>query len=139
MKTSVTHLNKLLAGELTSIHQYYLHAKLYQHWGYNKLHDLTKAESLDEMKHADEYAERILYLDGTPCFDPAFKIKPGTDVKSCLESDLALEVTGIQNLKSAIVDMEKEKDYGSRDLLQKILADEEKHKDYLETQLGEVW
>jgi bacterioferritin len=128
-------LNQLLCGELSSINQYFLHSKMCKNWGYNKLAAHIHAESIDEMKHAAAITERILYLEGVPNFQKLEKIDIGTTVKEQLKSDLNFEQTAITRLQSAIEACYDEKDHGTRELLEKILTDEENHFDWIETQL----
>jgi bacterioferritin len=129
-------LNQLLCGELSSINQYFLHSKMCKNWGYNKLAAHIHAESIDEMKHAAIITDRILYLEGIPNFQKLEKINIGTTVKEQFESDLSFEETAIIRLRSAIETCYEEKDHGTREMLEKILTDEETHFDWLETQLG---
>lgn len=131
-------LNEVLTAELTAINQYFLHARLCGHWGFGKLEGVIRKESIDEMKHADEVIERVLYLDGLPNLQRLFKINVGENVQECLEADLALEVTAIDRLNAGIALCVQVGDNGTRELLERILVGEEEHADWIETQLGAI-
>ena len=131
-------LNEVLCGELTAINQYFLHARMCKDWGYNKLGDIIYKESIDEMKHASDVTDRILYLEGVPNLQKLDKLNIGTTVKEQFESDLELEKRAISRLQKAIELCSKHSDHGTRSLLEGILNDEEKHADYLESQLNLV-
>ena len=129
------HLNLVLKNELTAINQYFLHARMFGHWGLDKLEDTEKDESIDEMKHADKLIERILFLDGLPNLQDLDKLLIGENVREILDCDLRLEQTGIARLREAIGHCEKVRDYISRDLFADILEGEEGQVDFIETQL----
>ncbi|MEM8496880.1 MAG: bacterioferritin [Pseudomonadota bacterium] len=135
-KKAIEHLNKVLGNELIAINQYFLHAKMYKDWGLGKLHDHEHHESIDEMKHADELIERILFLEGLPNLQELGKLMIGEDTEEILQCDLKLELKAIPDLKEAIAYCESAADYVSRDLFESILDSEEDHVDWLETQLG---
>ena len=127
-------LNESLRNELTAINQYWLHYRLLDHWGVYKLAQYERHESIDEMKHADWLAERILFLDGLPNFQLLGRLRIGETVEEVLKSDLAMEVEAVAQLKGAIEYCESVKDYVSRELFARILASEEEHVDTLERQ-----
>lgn len=129
------HLNLVLKNELTAINQYFLHARMFGHWGLQRLEEQEKHESIDEMKHADKLIERILFLDGLPNLQDLGKLLIGEDVPECLECDLKLELAAHVDLKAAIRDCEAAGDYISRELFEAILQSEEDHIDFLETSL----
>jgi bacterioferritin len=134
-KNIIDALNDVLAGELTAINQYFLHARMLQNWGLEKIGHLEYKASIDEMKHADEVIKRVLFLEGIPNVQKLNRIKIGQDIKEVLESDLAVEMEALPKLKDYISLCEKEKDYTTRDLFLDILKSEEHHVDWLETQL----
>jgi bacterioferritin len=127
-------LNETLKNELTAINQYFLHYRMLEHWGVARLAKWEYEESIDEMKHADRLAERILFLDGLPNFQMLGRLRIGETVEEVLKADLALENDAIPQLKEAIVYCEQVRDFGTRDLLQSILDSEEEHVDMLEKQ-----
>ncbi len=135
-KTIIAHLNVALRNELTAINQYFLHSRMFRDWGLNKLAEHEYNESIDEMKHADQLIERILLLEGLPNVQDIGKIMIGENVHEALGCDLKLEQIAIPDLRAGIADAETAKDYVSRDLFAAILASEEEHVDWLETQLG---
>ena len=130
----IDYLNEVLKNELTAINQYFLHYRMLDHWGIEKLAKFEYEESIDEMKHADKVAERILFLDGLPNFQLLGRLKIGETVEEVLKADLELEYEALPVLKDAIAHCETVRDYVSRDLFQSILESEEEHVDTLETQ-----
>jgi bacterioferritin len=128
-------LNTVLKNELTAINQYFLHSRILADWGVSKLAKYEHKESIEEMEHADWLIKRILFLEGLPNLQELNKLMIGEDVKEILECDLKLENNAIPDLRDAVEHCEKVRDFGSRDLFQKILDNEEEHVDYLETQL----
>jgi bacterioferritin len=129
-------LARMLKEELGAISQYFIHAEMCETWGYKKLSDHTKKESINEMKHAEKLIERILFLEGTPNLNDMPKLVVGKDVKSQFQNDLALEKNAVAEYNAVIATCRKAGDNASADLLQAILADEEEHVDFLEEQLG---
>ena len=132
----IEHLNRILGNELVAINQYFLHAKMYKDWGLTELAEHEYHESIDEMKHADELVERILFLEGLPNLQDLGKLRIGENTREMLESDLALEYQGRDDLVEAIAYCEQVRDYVSRDLFRRVLDDEEEHIDIIETELG---
>lgn len=131
----IAYLNEALKAELTAINQYFLHAEMMENWGYHRLADYTRKESIDEMKHAEALMERILFLDGMPQMSELFQLRIGQNIKSQLENDLALEMEAVPRLNAAIKTSVEVGDNTSRELFEKILTDEEHHIDWLEAQL----
>jgi bacterioferritin len=128
-------LNQVLTAELTAINQYFLHAEMCSNWGYERLYGEIRKHSIDEMKHAEEVIERILYLEGVPNVQRLGKINIGETVPEQFEVDYALEKEAVKRLNDGIELCREADDNGSRDLLQKILVSEEEHVDWLESQL----
>jgi bacterioferritin len=131
-------LNDVLSAELTGVNQYFIHAMMCANWRYQRLAEHTRKESIEEMRHAQEIIERILYLDGTPNMQKYMKINVGTTVPQQHESDLALERDAVARLNKGIETCRARDDNGSRALLEKLLADEEEHVDWLESQLRQI-
>ncbi|WP_448661755.1 bacterioferritin [Sphingomonas sp. CJ20] len=131
-------LNEVLKNELTAINQYWLHYRMLDNWGVKKLAELERHESIDEMKHADKLAERILFLDGLPNFQLLGRLRIGETVEEILRADLAVEVEAIAILRDAIQHCESVRDYVSRDLFADILESEEEHVDTLERQFDMI-
>ncbi len=134
-KKVIEHLNQALRNELIAINQYFLHSRMFKDWGLNALGDYEFQESIDEMKHADQLVERILFLEGLPNMQHLGKLRIGENTKEMLECDLALEMDAVPDLKDGIAHCESVRDFVSRDLLRSILDSEEEHVDWLETQL----
>ncbi|WP_397601645.1 bacterioferritin [Silvanigrella sp.] len=129
-------LNEVLTGELTAINQYFLHARMCKNWGYNRIAEKTYKESIEEMKHAQDLLDRILFLDGIPNLQKLDKLNIGETVKEQIEADLALEFMAVDRLKRGIDTCEAARDHTSAEMLEEILEDEEEHIDWLETQLS---
>jgi bacterioferritin len=132
------YLNEVLKAELTAINQYFLHAKMCENWGYQRLAAYNRKESISEMNHAEKLMQRILFLEGTPNMTEIGPIKVGVNVKAQLESDLALELDALPRLNAGIKTATELADNASRELFEQILIDEEEHVDYLEGQLHAV-
>jgi bacterioferritin len=130
----IEHLNTQLTNELTAVNQYFLHARTLEHWGVTKLGKAEYAESIGEMKHADELIKRILFLDGLPNVQRLNPIRVGESVEQILKADQALEEKALSDLRDGIAYCESVRDFVSRDLLQKILQSEEEHVDFLDRQ-----
>ena len=131
-------LNEVLKAELTAINQYFLHAEMMENWGYQRLAKHTRKESIEEMTHAEKLMERILLLDGGPNMTDYFKINIGQNVKAQLKNDLDLEYAAVKRLNKGVQTCVELGDNGSRELLEKILLDEEHHIDWLEGQLHAI-
>ena len=134
-KQVIQYLNQVLTNELTAINQYFLHAKMFRHWGLKKLAEHEHAESIDEMKHADRLAERILFLDGLPNYQKLFALRIGETVKEQFELDLAVEVEAVKRFNDGIALAVEVGDNATRHMLEEMLVSEEDHADWLETQL----
>ncbi len=134
----IEHLNKVLFNELIAINQYFLHSRIYKDWGLTTLAEKEYQESVDEMKHADQLIERILFLEGMPNMQDLGRLMIGEDPPEMLKCDLKLEQLAVPDLRDAIEFSEQVRDFVSRDLFQGILDSEEEHIDWLETQLDLV-
>jgi bacterioferritin len=134
----IEHLNTQLTNELTAINQYFLHAKMQENFGWVKLARHTKAESVDEMRHAETLTERILFLDALPNYQRLFALRIGQTITQMLEADMAVETEAVDRLRRGIEYMRSIGDVTSANIFEDILRDEEQHIDYLETQLGLV-
>ena len=133
----IAELNKALREELTAINQYFLHAEMCENWGYDRLSEYIKKQSIGEMNHAEALIERILFLDGTPSMQP-LELTVGKNVQEMIQSDLDLELSAVKAYNAAIQIAVAEKDNGSRDLLVVLLKDEEDHVDWLEAQMHQI-
>jgi len=131
-------LNEVLTAELTAINQYFLHAKIMEDWGFDRLAGHTRHESIDEMKHAEIVTDRILFLDGLPNYQRYFPLKIGETVPEMFEADLELEFAAVERLNRGIALARDVGDNGSRELFEQILVSEEEHIDWLETQLESI-
>ncbi|MDT4290654.1 bacterioferritin [Methylomonas sp. MO1] len=134
-KKVIEFLNKALENELTAINQYFLHARMFKNWGFQKLNEKEYHESIDEMKHADQLIERILFLEGLPNLQSLGRLMIGENPKEMLECDLKLEHLALPLLRDAIAYCESINDYVTRELFEHILENEEEHVDWLETQM----
>jgi bacterioferritin len=132
----IEYFNEQLTAELTAINQYFLHAKMQENFGWSKLAAHTKAESIDEMRHAELLTDRILFLDGLPNYQRLFSLRVGHSVREMFEADMAVELEAIDRLRRGIAYMRGISDVTSANIFEGILADEESHVDYLETQLA---
>jgi bacterioferritin len=128
-------LNEQLTSELTAINQYFLHAKMQKAWGYTELSEKTRKESIEEMVHAEEVTDRILFLEGLPNYQRLFPLRIGQTVREQFQADLSVELEVVERLRPGITMCREKGDITSANLLEKILANEEEHIDYLETQL----
>jgi bacterioferritin len=135
-KKVIATLNDVLTAELTAVNQYFVHYRMQQNWGFERLAAHSRKESIDEMKHADSLIERILFLEGIPNLQRLNKVGVGETVKEQFESDLALEIAAIARLQEAVKTAFEATDTGSRELFEHILVSEEEHLDFLETQLS---
>ena len=131
----IDYLNRVLTNELTAINQYFLHARMFRHWGLKKLDEYEYHESVDEMKHADKLINRTLFLEGLPNLQQLNKLYVGEDVPEALKCDLRMELEAIPLLREAIAYCETCADYITRELFEDILDSEEEHVDWLETQI----
>ena len=129
-------LNAVLTNELTAVNQYFLHARMFESWGFHHLGRIVYEESIGEMKHADLLIKRVLFLEGLPNLQDLHKLRIGESVRECLEADLALETGGRTLLIDGVRQCEAAGDFVSREILVKILSDTEEHIDFLESQLG---
>jgi len=129
-------LNEVLAGELVAISQYFLHAKMCKNWGYDALASHIRKESIDEMKHAEQITERILFLEGLPNLQRLDKLSVGQTVKEQFEADLALEYKAVKRLNDGLAACRTAGDGATEEMLRQILVSEEEHVDWIETQLG---
>jgi bacterioferritin len=131
-------LNEILTAELTAVNQYFIHAKMCGDWGYHELEKYARAESIDEMRHAEIVIERILFLEGVPNLQRYFKINVGSSVPEQLKNDVELEYKAIERLNKAVEICVAAKDNTTRQLVEKILAEEEHHADWIEAQLHQI-
>jgi bacterioferritin len=134
----IERLNERLADELTAINQYMVHAEICENWGYNKLHDMIQKRSITEMKHAEKLIARILFLEGMPIVSKLNKVKIGSDVEKQFKNDWTAEYEAIKFYNEDIKLAGEIGDYGTRELLESILKDEEDHIDTIEAQLDQI-
>ena len=134
----IQHLSETLRNELTAVSQYWLHYRMLANWGVRRLAEFERHESIDEMKHADRLAERILFLEGLPNFQMLGRLRIGESVEEILRADLELEREAVEQLKAAIAHAESVRDYVSRDLFSDILRNEEEHVDTIEQQFDMI-
>ena len=134
----IQNLNETLKNELTAVNQYWLHYRMLDNWGVRRLAEFERHESIDEMKHADRLAERILFLEGLPNFQMLGRLRVGENVEEILRADLDLEREAVDQLKGAIAHAESVRDFVSRDLFSDILENEEEHVDTLEQQFDMI-
>ena len=132
----IEYLNEQLTAELTAINQYFLHSKMQENWGYSKLAAYTRSESIDEMKHAEVLTDRIIFLDGLPNYQRLFPLHIGQSLQEMFEADMEIEVAAVTRLRDGAAHMRSVGDITSARIFEDILADEEHHVDYLETQLA---
>jgi bacterioferritin len=137
-KQIIEKLNELLASELTAVNQYIVHSEMCHNWGYNHLHDVIKQRAIGEMKHAEKLIERILFLEGVPSVGYLDEISIGSDIEGQFISDRAAEQDAVESYNNAIQLAVESSDNGTAELLRSILADEENHLDWLETQLEQI-
>lgn len=131
-------LNFLLADELSAINQYMVHSEMFDDWGYAQLHKITEARAITEMKHAEKHIGRILFLEGIPIVSKLNPLHIGADVKKMFENDKAAEVGAVKAYNDAVALCVEAQDNGTKDMLEAILADEEDHLDFIETQLSQI-
>ncbi len=131
-------LNEVLTAELTAVNQYFLHSKMCHNWGYERLADYVRHESIDEMRHADKVTDRVLFLEGVPNYQRYFPLRIGETVLEQFQADLQLEYAAIERLNNGIATAVELGDGGTRELLAEILVAEEEHADWLETQLEAI-
>ena len=127
-------LNEAIKAELTAINQYWLHYRMLENWGIKRLAEYERKESIDEMKHADRFSERVLFLDGLPNFQALGRLRIGESVEEILKADLEAEYEAVEMYRNGVAECEKLGDFVSRELFEEVLRDEEGHVDFLETQ-----
>jgi bacterioferritin len=127
-------LNEAIKAELTAINQYWLHYRMLDNWGVKRLAEYERKESIDEMKHADRFSERVLFLDGLPNFQALGRLRIGESVEEILKADLEAEYEAVEMYRNGVTECEKLGDFVSRELFEEVLRDEEGHVDFLETQ-----
>jgi bacterioferritin len=127
-------LNEAIKAELTAINQYWLHYRMLDNWGVKRLAEFERKESIDEMKHADRFSERVLFLDGLPNFQALGRLRIGETVEEILKADLEAEYEAVEMYRNGVAQCEKLGDFVSRELFEEVLRDEEGHVDFLETQ-----
>jgi bacterioferritin len=127
-------LNEAIKAELTAINQYWLHYRMLDNWGVKRLAEYERKESIDEMKHADRFSERVLFLDGLPNFQALGRLRIGESVEEILKADLEAEYEAVEMYRNGVAECEKLGDFVSRELFEEVLRDEEGHVDFLETQ-----
>jgi bacterioferritin len=137
-KDIIALLNDQLTAELTAINQYFLHSKMQENWGFTRIAKHTRDESIDEMRHAERLTDRILFLEGLPNYQKLGTLRIGQTIVEQLEADLAIELEAVERLRPGIELMRSRGDVTSARIFEDILADEEEHIDYLETELGLV-